>query len=242
VTTATGAAHETPLVSVIVPARAGSPGLAETLASILGQTLVTLQVLVVTDVDDAAARARWGPEDGRLTMVDGPAAADVLAGIRGEYVAVVDADDVWHAEKLERQVAHLRERPAVDVSLAYAQLFWVDTLADGSAPPTPRPMGAPTVGRHLAAALVRARAFQRVGFFPAEPGRVGDAEWFVHARACELGVERLDELLLYRRLHRGNVARRLGEDLPAALPDVVKRLLGRRRGHPVLLPGAGRPP
>jgi hypothetical protein len=231
-----------PLVSVIVPTRPGMPGLAGTLDAVLGQTHAALQVLVLNP--GAATPAGRMRDDARLVMVGAgaaPTVPEVLARIRGELVAVVDADDVWHAEKLERQIVHLRERPAVDVSLGYGQLFWTDMLADGSVPPAPRPMGAPALSQVLAAALVRAAAFARVGFFPTEPGRVADTEWFAHAYGCGLAVESLDELLLYRRLHRGNVARRLGADLPAALPDVMKALLNRRRGHPVPPARSGRP-
>ncbi len=109
-----------PLISCIVPVFNGERYLREALDSIFAQTYRPLEILVADDGSTdrtpyiAAAfgnRLRYLRQDNQ-----GPAAARNL-GIRaatGEFIAFLDADDVWHPEKLERQMARFQVRPELD--------------------------------------------------------------------------------------------------------------------------------
>ena len=103
-----------PLVTVIIPAYNAGKTLDETLGSVRGQTYDNLEILVVDDGsrDDTAAIAeRHASADSRVRLIRqanaGVAAArnNALHQARGEWVAPVDADDLWHPEKIARQVA-----------------------------------------------------------------------------------------------------------------------------------------
>ena len=106
--------HE--LVSVIIPAFNAQATLDETLRSVRGQTHKHLEILVVDD----------GSKDGTPAIVEQHAALDTRirlirqenAGVaaarnegsrqaRGNLLAFVDADDLWAAEKIEKQLAVL---------------------------------------------------------------------------------------------------------------------------------------
>ena len=109
-----------PLVSVLIPVYNGEAFLAEAIASALVQTHRTLEVLVVDDgsTDGSAAVAlEFTRRDPRVRYLTHPGgqhlgtSATRTLGIResrGEYVAPLDADDVWLPAKVERQVAELR--------------------------------------------------------------------------------------------------------------------------------------
>jgi hypothetical protein len=103
-----------PLVSVIVPAFNAAATLAETLASVAGQSWRALEILIVDDgsTDDTAAVARAfcaGEPRARLICTEnrGVAAARnrALAEARGAWIAPMDADDLWHEERVARMVA-----------------------------------------------------------------------------------------------------------------------------------------
>lgn len=103
-----------PCVSVIVPAFNAEATLAETLHSVLGQAHRDLEILVVDDGSSdgtAALAADLARTEPRLTLIRqenaGVAAARNagLARARGAYVAWLDADDLWHPAKIERQLA-----------------------------------------------------------------------------------------------------------------------------------------
>ena len=107
-----------PLVSVIVPAYNAAGTLEETLRSALAQGHETLEIIVVDDGSSdgtAAIARRVASQDQRVIVVEqanaGVAAARnrALGMARGEYVAPLDADDLWHPDKIARQLARFAE-------------------------------------------------------------------------------------------------------------------------------------
>ena len=112
-----------PRVSVIVPVYNAERFIAECIESVLDQTLASFELIVVDD----------GSVDGSASIVEGYARADArirplrhpegenrgvsrsrelaVAHARGDYVAVLDADDVFEPQKLRRQTEELDLRP-----------------------------------------------------------------------------------------------------------------------------------
>ena len=102
-----------PLVSVIVPAYNAEMYIAQTLHSVLSQTYKNIEVIVVDDGSrDGTAQIVEAimRRDNRVTLLhqsnSGVAAARNLAieKSRGEYIAPIDADDIWFPQKIEKQV------------------------------------------------------------------------------------------------------------------------------------------
>jgi glycosyltransferase involved in cell wall biosynthesis len=112
-TTLTGSSRtaEQQTVSVVIPCYNGGRFLRETLESVLQQTHPALEVIVVDDgsTDDSAAIAEsYGPPVRVIRQQNQGESVARNRGIdeaRGEWVAFLDADDVWISEKLERQLA-----------------------------------------------------------------------------------------------------------------------------------------
>lgn len=105
------------LVSVIVPAYNAASTIERTLSSVLKQTHSNLEVLVVDDgsQDDTALLVRrMADRDDRIKLLQKPNGGLVSArnhGIEhahGEFIAPLDADDLWHPDKLTKQVAAMR--------------------------------------------------------------------------------------------------------------------------------------
>lgn len=102
-----------PLVSVIVPAWNAAATLRETLRSVSQQTYANLEILVVDDgsSDETAAVAQeFCQSEPRARLIrkeNGGVASARNRGIeeaRGEWVAPIDADDLWHPTKIEKQL------------------------------------------------------------------------------------------------------------------------------------------
>lgn len=107
-----------PLVSVVIPAYNAESFIRETLDSVLEQTYRNIEVIVVDDGShDRTAEivADYAQRDRRIILLQqtnqGVAAARNLAIelAKGEFIAPVDADDVWYPQKLEKQVQCLLE-------------------------------------------------------------------------------------------------------------------------------------
>ena len=103
----------TPTVSVVIPCYNAAPFLRETLDSVLNQTRPPLEVIVVDDgsTDDSAAIAEsYGPAVRVIQQENQGESVARNRGMdeaRGEWVALLDADDRWLPHKLERQLAAL---------------------------------------------------------------------------------------------------------------------------------------
>lgn len=105
-----------PTVSVIIPAYNAARYLAETLASALGQTLTDIEVIVVDDgsKDNTAEVVRAFPAVRYVHQQNAGVSAARNKGAahaRGEFLAFLDSDDLWHPDKLRQQVEALRQHP-----------------------------------------------------------------------------------------------------------------------------------
>ncbi len=109
-----------PLVSVVMPVHNAERFVGEAIASILGQTLERLELVVVDDGSTDRSGAIIGSfHDPRLRVITQPnagIAAALNAGIaasRGALIARMDADDVALPERLAKQVAFMEAHPEV---------------------------------------------------------------------------------------------------------------------------------
>jgi glycosyltransferase involved in cell wall biosynthesis len=99
-------------ISVVIPAYNAERFLPRCLKSVFAQTLKPMEVIVVDDGstdNTAAVAAALGATV--ISQANGGVAAARNLGIRnasGEWIALLDADDRWAPEKLERQAALVR--------------------------------------------------------------------------------------------------------------------------------------
>ncbi|MBX3438091.1 MAG: glycosyltransferase [Planctomycetaceae bacterium] len=125
-----------PLVSTVMIFFNAAQYIEEAIASVLAQTYGSWELLLVddgsTDKSTQIARRFAGefPDRIRYLEHDGHANRGMSAsrnlGVRhalGQYVAFLDADDVWLPEKLERQIATLESRPQVGLLYAPTE-YW----------------------------------------------------------------------------------------------------------------------
>ena len=120
-----------PLVTVIMPVFNASATLAQALGSVLWQGYEAIEVIAVDDgsTDDSRQLLATYGDAARVLhqSQQGPAAARNLAlqHARGEYIAFLDADDVWLPGKLLSQVAYLQAHP--DVSAVFGRFMRWET-------------------------------------------------------------------------------------------------------------------
>ena len=117
--------HAPPVISVVVPCFNTAPYLPATLKSVEEQTFQDFEVLLVDDGssdDTLAVLHAWAATDPRFKVIalgrnQGIVAARnaALAVARGEYVALLDSDDVWTPDALAQRLAVARRYPSADV-------------------------------------------------------------------------------------------------------------------------------
>ena len=133
-----------PLVSVVIPTHRRSQWLADALDSVARQDYSPLQVIVVEDGADDATRqviatAKLPVEHHVIPHCGRPGVVRNYGIERaaGEFIALLDDDDLWDPPKLTRQVQQLLENPAAPASFTNVRLEFPDGLS-GEAGPPPR--------------------------------------------------------------------------------------------------------
>ena len=122
-----------PLVSIIVPCYNMEKYIADTMMSVKRQTFPNWELLVVDDVSTdktVTIIESYGKEDSRIHWFvkekhTGIAASrnQAIGVAKGRFFAFLDADDVWHLEKLERQLEFMLEHK---VGFSYSSYDLID--------------------------------------------------------------------------------------------------------------------
>jgi glycosyltransferase involved in cell wall biosynthesis len=224
-----------PSISVLTPVYDGARFLADALASARAQTWPAAEIIVVDDGsrDDSAAIAAATPGVTCIRAVHAGVAAArnrALAAAHGDFIAFLDADDLWTADKLEVQVGHMLEHPelgftftAQEVMLepGVARPFWLRAADIG------RPL--PFIG--TGSMVMRRSVFELVGSFDIARQSAEDTDWVVRAIAAAVPMALLPHPLLRRRIHGAN----LSADLPLhqrELFALLRAQIARRRARP----------
>lgn len=203
-----------PRISCIVPVYNQSRYITAALDSIFEQTLPVDEVIVVDDgsSDDVACVVADYPRE--LVFFSqanqGPAAARNAAIKRatGDWLAFLDADDLWHPDKLALQWAAFQQDPEIDYCLAHKRNFWEASMADEESRlrREEHPMVRDVPAYTFQAMMIKKETFTRIGYLD-ESLRVGeDTDWFVRAEDLGFRREVLPQVLFQRRLHETNIS------------------------------------
>jgi glycosyltransferase involved in cell wall biosynthesis len=204
---------ETPLISCIIPVYNGEPYLAESIDSVLAQTYQPLEVIVIDDGSaDGTADiiASYGRRVRHLRQNKaGPWVARNL-GLSissGEFVAFQDADDVWHPEKLARQMGRFAARPEIDLCFTHVQNFWIPDLKEEAERFRDHRISRPLPAYTCPTLLAPRRQFDKFGLFDETVKHAAATHWVFRAIRQGAIAEMLPDVLMFRRLHHTNHSR-----------------------------------
>lgn len=125
--------NKSPTVSVVMPVYNRADLVERAIRSILSQTFKDFELIIVDDGSTDNTRAvlnHWSHSDRRIRVIgyrknQGIAYARQygLKAARGEFVAIMDSDDVSFPNRLEMSVRYLRDHPDVTALSAQVALF-----------------------------------------------------------------------------------------------------------------------
>jgi glycosyltransferase involved in cell wall biosynthesis len=128
--------NTTPKISIVMPAYNVAPYIGETLESVFGQTFTDYEVIIVNDgspdteemenaLQPYITRVRYLKQENRGA---GAARNEGLRAARGEFIAFLDADDLWESNYLDEQLKFILEQNC-DLVCADAMHFGKSHLA-----------------------------------------------------------------------------------------------------------------
>lgn len=119
-----------PTISVLVPAYNAEHTIIETIASVQQQTFSDFELIVINDGStDRTLELLSTVQDSRIQIFsykNGGLSVARNRGIShatGEYIAFLDADDLWTPDKLELQLAALQQHPEAGVAYSWTSLM-----------------------------------------------------------------------------------------------------------------------
>ena len=222
-------------VTCIIPVYNAERYLGETLDSVFAQTYRPIEVIVVDDGSTDGSADIIAAHGGRITTLRQANAGAAAARNRGiaaaesDFIALGDADDLWHPERLSRQMSCFAERPELDMCIPHIEPFWTPDLpAHKDTYRDPR-IGVVTHASVTMAVVARRALFDRIGAFDTSLRTSDDQDWYLRAIEGGATIEILPEVLLYYRLHDSNMSRLEATQCALELAEIVKRSLDRRR-------------
>ncbi|MDB5507214.1 MAG: glycosyl transferase family 2 [Devosia sp.] len=215
-----------PGYSVVIPAYNAEATIAAAIRSILEQTVPAEAIIVVddgsTDGTVAAATAAGATVLQQANAGPGAATTRGLAAIQSEFLATLDADDLWLPHKLERQFVAL----AADLNLAgvFAQ------MASFRDDPTTADLASGRDGWSRSTMLIRTDIARQTGALIDPPSKIGDMiDWLARVREAGHALLMLPEVLALRRIRPGSLTyQRSAADNAGYLAAARAALLRRR--------------
>lgn len=198
-------------ISVIIPAYNVEGFIAEAFASVATQTSLVHEIIVIDD-GSTDGTAVWlqdmAQKDSRLHVVTsdrlGPSGARNvgLKAATQPVIAFLDADDVWPAYKIERQMDRLRAADRPDVVSGRIQRF---CRSESGTPIVANPLEDPMAHANLGACLFQRRVFDVIGPFDECLSYCEDVDLMFKIREAGLKLAIMPEVMLYYRTRPGSL-------------------------------------
>lgn len=202
-----------PTISVIMPAYNAERYIGQALNSVYAQDYeqTRLDVIVVDDGSTDGTVDIIGRYEERLRCIRqpnrGPAAArnTALAAARGDFVAFLDADDLWHPRKLSLQMSAFKAIPDLELSICHVRNVWTGHPNEAESQILRRYKAVLNAGIIMQSVLIPRRIMNEIGFFDPSFRFGEDTDWFVRAHQSRRRTSLTSMVLGYRRVHLNNM-------------------------------------
>jgi O-antigen biosynthesis protein len=123
--------EQLPLVSVLIPSYNHENFIAEAIHSVLNQTYQNFEIIITDDCsNDKSLNEIKKIKDDRITLIEftenrgaAESVRSCFENAKGEYITILDSDNVFTNDKIEKQLKFLIENPNIGAVFSYAKLI-----------------------------------------------------------------------------------------------------------------------
>lgn len=219
-----------PLVSVVIAAFNAERDLRETIVSVTKQTYSNWELIVVdhgsTDAtadiirefaeQDPRIRSTWIAQSGRPSVARNYGAKMA----RGDWIAFLDADDLWLPRKMAEQIDAALTNPSIGLVYSVAERFGTTSILTRDYGIAPLPFLAAHTHAALkkrntipfSTAMCRAEAFNSISGFDEDPLLKAVEDWDLWLRvSAQYDIKFVPHIHVLYRVHSGGLSRNLDE-------------------------------
>ena len=244
-----------PLVDVVVPCYNREDLVGETIESVLEQSFSDYHVYLVDDGStDGTLQIlrRYEEQDQRITVIakaNGGCSSALNAGIRAgasPWIARISSDDLWHPEKLQRQVELVQRRP--QARFVHTAVWWIDTAGRVTGSKIMKPWNwGRTRPHHLVrqcricseTVMFHRELIDEAGYFDEGLRMFEDLDMWLRM-GLRHRLHYLPRRLVYYRVHPGNITRQWSEGAAQYKRILDKALAPETRDATLRLPAGPR--
>lgn len=222
-----------PLVSVIICVYNGAAFLANAIDCVINQDYPNIELIVIDDGshDSSAELAESYQQVMLVSHSDNrglPSARNTgIQSASGEYIAFLDADDQWSEIKISTQVKFHKEHPEYKFSYTLERFFFEDKHEQPNWSKKPA-FQEDHVAYCAGSMLFHRSLFEDVGLFNPDYRNGDGTEWSFRAKDLGFHGGIIEEVLLFRRIHKGNLSSSVDEETKS-LFRAVKSSINRQQ-------------
>jgi glycosyltransferase involved in cell wall biosynthesis len=211
-------------VSVIIPTYNSAKYILDAIESVFAQTYSNLEIIVVNDGSTDTTKDILRPYRNEFVYLEqnnaGPAAARNFGidNARGDFISFLDSDDIWAANKLERQMEVFFSNP--DVGMVYSKFVDFHDRSRKELSVYPRELHSgmlfdlllTTPLLLLSSIVVRTKILKELGGF--DEGLITAEDTHLYLRiARNYRIIGVPDILVRRRIHDHNLSFRVDVDI-----------------------------
>ena len=195
-------------ISVLIPAFNAAPYIVAAIESVKRQTYPVFEILVIddgsTDETESLLKDR---DDIRYIRCDHQGVSYVrnrgIAEASGDWIAFIDADDLWTPDKLEKQIRYINDHPGR--AIVFTQYKNFTDIPEDELSERQKTVMQVTAYPCLVTALIKKSVFRKYGDFILKYSYSEDTEWLKRLGFAGLDISaQIEEELYLRRIHDSN--------------------------------------
>lgn len=220
-------------VSLVIPVHNGGLYIREALESALHQTRPPEEIIVVDDAStDQTSEILKGFASSIRVLTLSKCGADAARneGVRQarfDLVAFTDADDCLAADRVALQAECFRQDASVDFVFGHLREFHgaMNLTAEALKSSARKP------GLCVGTLMTRKESFLKAGFFQTRWVTAGFMDWYFRVLDGGFRCRMLEEVVLYRRIHDGNLTVRESALFSREYAQVISERMKRKKGN-----------